>query len=47
MEVGAIIREVRKNNGYTQVELAKKIGIAVNSLRLYEAGKIFSTYERP
>ena len=40
MEVGAIIREVRKNNGYTQVELAKKIGIAVNSLRLYEAGKI-------
>ena len=40
MEVGAIIREVRKNNGYTQVELAKKIGIAVGSRGIDRIQKI-------
>ena len=39
MDIGAAIREIRKDRGYTQVELAEKIGMAVNSIRLYEAGK--------
>ena len=39
MEVGERIREVRKEKKLSQVEVAKKAGIAVNSLRLYEANK--------
>lgn len=39
MNVGAKIRAVRKDQHLSQIDLAKKAGIAVNSLRLYEAGK--------
>lgn len=39
MEIGANIRNTRKEKGLSQVEVSQKAGIAVNSLRLYEAGK--------
>lgn len=39
MDVGERIRAIRKSKGLTQIEVAEKAGIAVNSLRLYEAGK--------
>ena len=39
METGLIIRDARKQARLTQVELASKLGIAVNSVRLYEGGK--------
>lgn len=38
MNVGSRIKEVRKYKGISQIEAAKAAGIAVNSLRLYEAG---------
>lgn len=38
-EIGRLIREERKKKGLTQAVVAKNAGIAVNSLRLYEAGK--------
>lgn len=39
MDVGVRIREARKAQKLTQAEVAQKAGIAINSLRLYEAGK--------
>lgn len=39
MSIGARIKKYRKRLGLSQVELAEKAGIAVNSLRLYEAEK--------
>lgn len=39
MDVGKRIRAMRKSKGLTQIEVAEKAGIAVNSLRLYEVGK--------
>ena len=39
MDVGANIRRIRKCKGLTQVDVAEMAEIAVNSLRLYEAGK--------
>lgn len=39
MDIGESIRNARKEKGYTQIELARIAKIAVNSLRLYEAGK--------
>ncbi len=39
MRIGECIKNARKTNGKTQIELAKSAGIAVNSLRLYEANK--------
>lgn len=39
MDIGRRIKELRKNEGLTQIEFADKAGIAVNSLRLYESGK--------
>ena len=33
------LRELRKEHGYTQAELAKKAGIGLRSYRYYEAGK--------
>lgn len=39
MRIGECIKNARKANGKTQIELAKSSGIAVNSLRLYEANK--------
>lgn len=38
-EIGRLIREERKKKGLTQISVAQAAGIAVNSLRLYEAGK--------
>lgn len=37
--LGQIIKEKRKKKGYTQEDLAKKIGISVMSIRRYEAGE--------
>lgn len=39
MEIGQRIREERKKKRLTQADVAQKAKIAVNSLRLYEAGK--------
>lgn len=39
IDVGDLIKQRRKKKGLTQIELASKAGISVNSLRLYEAGK--------
>lgn len=39
MDVGANIRKARKIRGLTQIDVAEMAEIAVNSLRLYEAGK--------
>ena len=43
--IGSKIRYVRTAKKMTQVQLAKAAGIAVNSLRLYEAGKLSPKYE--
>lgn len=43
--IGSKIRDVRTTQKMTQVQLAKAAGIAVNSLRLYEAGKLSPKYE--
>lgn len=40
MEFNERLRTIRKENGLTQAELAEKAGIAVNSVRLYESGKV-------
>lgn len=45
-EIGRYIREERKKKGLTQAIVAQKAGIAVNSLRLYEAGKRFPNVEQ-
>ena len=39
MEVGDLIRHYRKNAEMTQIELSQKAGVAISSLRLYEANK--------
>lgn len=39
MKIGTAIREMRKDRGLTQIQLAEKAGMAVNSIRLYESGK--------
>ena len=33
------IKLLRKQNGYTQVELAKKLGIGVSTVAMWETGK--------
>lgn len=45
MELNERLRKYRKDAGLTQIELAEEAGIAVNSLRLYEAGKITPKFE--
>lgn len=40
MDFSERLKTVRKEKGLTQAELAEKAGIAVNSIRLYESGKI-------
>ena len=40
MEFNERLRTIRKEKGLTQAELAEKAGIAVNSVRLYESGKV-------
>ena len=39
MDIGTKMRMIRKSKGFTQIDIATKAGIAVNSLRLYEANK--------
>ena len=39
MNIGSRIRSIRKNKGFTQIEVAHKANIAVNSLRNYESNK--------
>lgn len=39
MTTGQMIQIIRKEKRLTQAQLAERAGIAVNSLRLYEAGK--------
>lgn len=39
MNIGQSIRHIRKERGLTQIQLAQKVGMAVNSIRLYESGK--------
>ncbi len=39
MDIGAKIRNIRKSKGLTQIEVADRAQIAVNSLRNYEANK--------
>ena len=45
MDIGTKIREMRKENNLTQIELARKVGMSVNSIRLYEAGKRLPSIE--
>ena len=40
MKFNERLRMVRKENGLTQAELAERVGISINSVRLYESGKI-------
>ena len=40
MKFNEQLRAARKEHGLTQIELAEKAGIAVNSVRLYESGKV-------
>lgn len=40
MKFNERLRTVRKENGLTQADLAERAGIAINSVRLYESGKI-------
>ena len=39
MAIGERIRELRRDQNMTQIQLAEKAGIAVNTLRQYEGGK--------
>lgn len=39
------LRAARKEKGLTQVDLAEKAGIAVNSVRLYESGKVTPKFD--
>ena len=39
MNIGNEIRRIRKNRGMTQAQLAEAVGMAINSIRLYESGK--------
>lgn len=45
MEFHEELQIARKEKGLTQVALAEKVGISVNSVRLYESGKITPTLE--
>lgn len=45
-EIGTRIREIRKEKGLSQIEVAKNAKIAVNSLRLYESNKRQPSFEK-
>lgn len=45
MDIGTLIREARRMNGFTQIDLANRVSISVNSLRLYEANKRAPSFE--
>lgn len=38
LEIGNRIKELRKENGMTQTQLAQKIGVATNTVSQYEKG---------
>ncbi len=40
MEMGKLIRQARKNAGLIQAELAERVGISINSVRLYESCRL-------
>ena len=40
MEMGKLIRQARKNAGLMQAELAERVGISINSVRLYESCRL-------
>ena len=40
------MRDLRNEMGLTQIQVANKAGIAVNSLRLYESGKRMPRYDQ-
>ena len=39
-QLGARIRELRKNNGFTQVELARRAGMSLRAICYAEAGEV-------
>lgn len=45
-KIGTRIKEIRKQKGLTQIEVANRAGIAVNSLRLYEGNKREPRFEQ-
>lgn len=45
MNIGERIKEIRLKNGITQKELAKRLGIATNSLSRYEIGERIPSLE--
>ena len=40
LQIGDIIKNLRIKNGYTQKELAKKLGIQLTTMQKYESGTI-------
>lgn len=40
MTTGEVIRKLRIKNGYTQTELAEKLGITLSTIQKYEGGAI-------
>ncbi|MBQ4431073.1 MAG: helix-turn-helix domain-containing protein [Synergistaceae bacterium] len=46
MAISSNIRRVRKNAGFTQIELAAKMGISIATLRRWEAGETTPTGSR-
>lgn len=40
MELGTLVRLIRLQRGMTQAQLAENAGVSVNTVRLYEAGKV-------
>ncbi|MBQ8885703.1 MAG: helix-turn-helix transcriptional regulator [Clostridia bacterium] len=45
-EVGKRLRQARKESGYTQEEVAKKMGILQPAYARYETGKIQLNYDQ-
>lgn len=46
MKIGEIIKKLRKAKGFSQMELAEKIGITYQQLQKYEKGKSKITVDR-
>lgn len=46
MKIGEVIKRLRKAKGFSQMELAEKIGITYQQLQKYEKGKSKITVER-
>lgn len=43
--IGKIIMEMRKASGFSQIELAQKLGIAQNTLSGYETGSSMPNFD--